>query len=306
MWDIESTPGENTVSDAKAPITALLGMKAGMDADILVLGAPFDRKPDVVDGCVEGPATLRVAGQSLCLQQGHIFLHASREKALSRLSVSDAGDLVPQPAETVLEYLARLAMAVRTIASHGKKLLLLGGDHVVTLGALHGLTEIHHDFQVIHLDAHSDVQDLTPSSLPTNANFVSYAAELINTHPWIQLGVRAVGRHAPMFPPNVICTQPENLAARLQPCVPVYLTIDTDAFDPSLMPAVRYPVPRGLHYDDLDTILSALCQARCPLIGFDWVEFHPSCDMRPGLTAAAILAALIEILQLLEKQHSAP
>ncbi len=275
-------------------------MNAGTNASVLVLGAPFDRVPQNQRGCAEGPNTLRVAGLNLGLSQGFLFLQKDRRKALSQLSVSDAGNVETSSHETSADYLDRLSRVISRVAVAKKIPLILGGDHLVTLAILRGLCEYHKAIQVVHLDAHSDVQTVSSSSFPTNANFVSFAANISGITSWFQVGVRAPARHVPDFPPNVIGVTAHQLIHKLERHKPVYLSIDTDGFDPSIMPAVTYPVPRGLSFDCFDEVLNALRTSSCPVAGVDWVEFNPELDFRPGMTAWAILTGLVSVLELLE------
>lgn len=278
-------------------------MSEGTSASALVLGAPFDHSPQKLGDCTEAPNILRVVSRDLSLVQGFIFFQQDRRKALQQLSISDAGNIDPAPGETTAEYLTRVRKVVSCIALAGKVPLILGGDHVVTLPILQGISEHFRCLQVVHLDAHSDVQTLSNFSVPTNANVVSYASALPSITKWFQIGIRAIGRHAPEFPTNVICVKSGELAGHLDPDVPVYLTVDTDAFDPSIMPAVTYPVPRGLFFQDLDNVINALKASGSPLVGVDWVEFNPSFDSRHGLTASSVLTALISILELIEQKQ---
>lgn len=278
----------------------LLGMRAGTSGEVLVLGAPFDRNPNNEQNCAVAPNALRFAGNHFGLDQGFIFLHSERRKALTKLSVSDAGNLAPTATETTEQYLSRLRKTVSAISSAGKVPFILGGDHLVTLAILQGITLHHSQIQVIHLDAHTDVQSVSLELHPTNANFVNYAAELRGVTSWIQIGIRAVSRHIPNFPGKVCGARPEQLQAYITPDLPIYLTIDTDGFDPGIMPAVSYPVPRGLTFDDFDKILDVVKDSNCPIVGVDWVEYNPSFDNRTGFTACAILSAIFSILELLE------
>jgi len=105
----------------------------------------------------------------------------------------------------------------------------------------------------------------------------------------------------PIFPKNVISCKASELSIHLRTGEPVYLTIDTDGFDPAIMPAVTQPVARGLSHEDFAAILVAIELARCPLVGIDWVEFNPSMDSANGISLSAIITSIVDILRLVER-----
>lgn len=282
------------------PIT-LLGMSAGLDGRVIVLGAPFDHAVHNRNGCAIAPATLRVATSWLGLSQGHIFLQGPRKRALQGLSISDAGDLPPLESETVDEYLQRLTSAVAALLTADKIPFVLGGDHLITWAVLRGIETRYPSYQVVHIDAHSDVQSLHRDSRANNANFVTFAARSPSVRRWIQIGVRVPSQHQPDFHPNIISCDVDELGSVLTEDYPTYLTIDTDGFDPSIMPGVSYPLARGLDFNDFANILHQLEKSKCRLIGVDWVEFNPTVDMPNGITASAIMSGLIEVLRLIER-----
>jgi hypothetical protein len=116
----------------------------------------------------------------------------------------------------------------------------------VTLHALRGLKRAKPSFQVVQLDAHHDYSAITPGERPTHATFVGYVAAEKLAEQVVQLGVRGLTWGPPARPEGVQSVSLEQLPAALIPGLDVYVTVDTDAFDPSIAPGVGYPEPDGL------------------------------------------------------------
>lgn len=275
----------------------LFGCETGITGENIVLGIPYDKTSCTHSGCAKGAIALRSLCRGLGIRQGFIWNLQTRAKSFEKLSISDAGN-IPYPVhESQQSYFSRCEESVKRIARMKKRLLILGGDHVVTLPVLRGLASVHEAFQVIHLDAHTDFHIRNNGDQPTHANFVAFAMELKEIKAWHQFGIRTFSRELPDYPSHLFTHNLEQLEDVIDPNFPVYLTIDSDAFDPSLFPGVSHPVANGLRLDHLDRILTFLENKGVKILGADWVEYNPDLDTKNMLTGHAVLAGITRILQ---------
>ena len=282
--------------------TTLFGCLPGVSGDNVVIGIPYDKTSGAHTGCSKAPVLLRSLTRGFGIKQGFAWNQQNRTKAFVQLSISDAGNIVYPIHETQASYFERCVKTVEHLAKAKKRILVLGGDHVISLPVLRGLATVYKEFQVIQLDAHTDYHRRLDNDQPTHANFVAFAAELPQIKKWFQAGVRTYSRECPDFPEKVISCDLASAIDQLDPSIPVYITIDTDGFDPSLFPGVGHPVPQGLTFADLDFLLVQLQEKGVEVIGADWVEYNPDLDLKNYLTGQSVIAALIKILNFFEKK----
>jgi arginase family enzyme len=266
-----------------------------------VIGLPFDGGSFDRPGCAQAPTRLRVMSANLNQAAGGFWDYARGEVIFADLSITDLGDLVPKPEQSDAEYLALAEAAARATLSEGKRLLALGGDHLVTLGLVRGALSSG-PIQVVQVDAHSDIQPHRPGARPTHGNFMGCLLAEPDLLRVVQIGVRGWGRTAPSRDEKVLRARPSEVSDRLLPGIPVYLTVDTDGLDPMLAPAVSHPVPRGLDLDDLQQILMEIEQAGATLIAADWTEFNPVHDTENGIGGRTVLTGIAMIVEHWERR----
>lgn len=285
----------------------LFGCASGAGGHAVVLGVPYDRATAPQHaGCSGAPAAIRqISAPSSCRADLHgLFDHATRSEVFPAGALSDLGDVRFKTHETDEAYLDQIAEFVRVLASERKRPVLLGGDHVVTLSALRGFAAAGVRPQVVQLDAHHDYEPIRDGERPTHASFVAHAAREGLFAQLLQVGVRGLGWGEFEPPPNVRAVTAEELAGALLPDVPVYLTVDTDGFDPLLAGAVNFPEHEGLALRDLDRVLAAVEPA--PILGADWTEYNPGLDTKNSLTGHFVVRSLARILRLVCRPLPAP
>lgn len=273
----------------------LLGCASGADGQIVVMGFPFDHGTEHRMGSHAAPGVLRAHSNALALREGPLWDAAAQRPLCTAASLSDLGDLLYRVDESRSSYLAQLREVAGKAAATGKLPLSLGGDHLITLPLVQGLLHTHAELQIVQIDAHSDHAVVRESALPTHATFVAHLLREPAVRRVIQIGVRGVLHKPRTLPERLLQVQSAELAVALLPGVPVYLTVDTDGLDPSIAPAVGYPIPGGLSWADLASILAVLRQHEAGLVGADWVEYNPEYDTRNHATATAIVMALAHV-----------
>ncbi len=279
----------------------LFGCATGGDGSIIVIGVPYDRGTDSGHaGCAAAPSLLRrlSSPEHFRVKNGELYDLAKRETIFRGHVVSDLGNIRFRATHhTDDEYLEFVAQAVAAVARKGKKPLVLGGDHLVTLAVLRGLSQAGRAFQVLQFDAHHDYDVIGTGERPTHASFMSFVAAEGLAKQVIQVGVRGLAWGAPPAPNGITMATVTALKEVLMRDVDVYVTVDTDAFDPAVAPAVSYPVPEGLPFAALGAALEQLRLAGLNVIGADWTEYNPTFDTANNITGRVILRGLSQLIQ---------
>lgn len=262
----------------------------------VVLGAPYDGGVLNRPGARFGPWALRAASVGLgrlpmpLRLQGH---EPSAARGPAALDWVDGGNLPTLPFRMEAA-LAAVEDGVAAWASHGARTLLLGGDHLLTLGALRAHARRHGPLGLVHFDAHPDAGDGAAWGTPSHhGSWLRQALEegLVAGSRCVSLGVRAprfeaeevvylVRRGVRLWTPWDL--RDPRLASQLAGDLarvglgPAYVTVDLDVLDPAFCPAVAEPVPAGLTVIDLVPLLQAVHRWPEPWIGADVMELCPT------------------------------
>jgi agmatinase len=256
------------------------------NAGAVIIPVPYDGTTTYRAGTREGPRAILAASRELepydeetCTEA---YLHGIA--TLEELPV-----VVTSPRQMVDSVRAVGEVVLRS----GKLPVLLGGEHLLSLGMIEAVAGQFADFSILHLDAHADLREEYQGSPYSNACIMRHGAALA---PVVQVGVRALtaeehqfirGKDIPCFFAYQLHRDP-SLYARIVPLLRkhVYISIDLDVFDPSVMPAVGTPEPGGLFWHEVIDLLGAVIRER-QVIGFDVMELLPV----PYFAAPDFLAA---------------
>jgi agmatinase len=181
----------------------------------------------------------------------------------------------------------RVAAAAQQIIDADKFPVMLGGEHSVSLGMIQALIKRHPAMGVLQLDAHADLRD---SYLGSPYNHACVAKRIQELCPLVQAGIRNISaeeftflsRSAVKSFPAREMQKDTAWVAKIIENLPqkIYITIDLDVFDPSIMPAVGTPEPGGLGWYEVLHLLQTVCSER-QIVGCDIVELCPQ-PMNPG------------------------
>ena len=254
-------------------------------AIIAILPVPYDECSTWVKGADKGPQAILDASYNLEFYDIETDSEAFR-KGIFAQPVVEGFDKPEQLAKAICQ---------RTTAMLDKDKfpVILGGEHSVSIGAFEAMASRHSNLTVLQLDAHADLKDSYESSTHSHACVMARAKEYA---PVVQVGIRSmdISEKKNMDPERVflardICYHQggewiERVVSLLTENV--YLTIDLDVFDPSVIPATGTPEPGGLGWYDVIALIRAVCSQR-NLVGFDIVELCP----REHLWASNFLAA---------------
>lgn len=263
------------------------------NAKIVLYGAPFDSTTSFRPGARFGPAAMR--HESFGLETYSPYQDAD----LTDFPVFDSGDLELcfGSAEQALKDIEERAVQ---ILQDGKFPLLLGGEHLVTLGAVRGVLDKHPDLHIIHFDAHADLRDDYLGAGLSHACVMRRCHDLLGDGRIHQFCIRSGDREEFRFAAGHTELHPfgfeglaETVAWLREKKVPVYLTIDLDCLDPGIFSGTGTPEAGGVSFRQLLEAIQLTASAR--IVGADVNELAPMLD-NSGVSTAAACKVLRELL----------
>ena len=255
------------------------------DAGIVLFGAPFDSTTSFRPGARFGSAAIR--HESFGLETYSPY----QDRDLADISVFDCGDLELcfGSAEAALKDIEEKA---GEILQDGKMPFLVGGEHLVTLGAVRAVIEKYPDLHIIHFDAHADLRDDYLGAKLSHACVIRRCQELTGDGRIHQFCIRSGEKaefefakaHTDMH--KFSFEGLEDLTEKLaREQVPVYLTVDLDCLDPSLFCGTGTPEAGGVSFTEL--LNAILTVSKLNIVGADVNELAPMLDASGASTAAA-------------------
>jgi agmatinase len=260
-----------------------------IDADVAILGAPFDFGTQWRPGARFGPRAVREA--STLFSFGHAGAYDHEDDATylaSDVRIVDLGDADIIHTKTDESH-ANIEFGVRKILAAGALPVVVGGDHSINIPCINAFSE-QEPVHVIQIDAHLDFVDSRHGVTAGHGNPMRRAIE----KPWVsgmtQLGIRNVSSTAKegyddartrgsdiLSVRQVRTLGLEAVLERIPAGARYYVTIDIDAFCPSIAPGTGTPSHGGFLYYDVLEILQGLAQ-RGQVAGIDLVEVAPAYD----------------------------
>lgn len=265
------------------------------DASIVVIPVPYDGTSTYGKGADKGPEAIFDAAENMELYD----IETDSEVYKKGVFITPAlfGHSSPEAMVKEVDYI------VSEHISTGKFVTLLGGEHSVSIGSIRAFARKYENLTVLQLDAHSDLRPAYEGSKCNHACAMHEASKSTNL---VQVGIRSMdSSEIPFLNPANLFTSygirsdknwKENVINTLGEHV--YITIDLDAFDPSIMPSTGTPEPGGLLWNEtLDLLKMVFSNAN--VVGFDIVELAPI----KGLHAPDFLAAKLYYKLLSYKFH---
>jgi agmatinase len=274
---------------------------SGWNADLAVLGIRHS-EPYAHDAFpndqAHAPDTIREASKVFCYNPAHwdFDTGAATNEALPARRM-DIGNVGWSGTGDYGVYSAAISERVRHFWRQGAQLIVLGGDHGVTIPVLDALDAVGEPVHIFHVDAHLDWRDDVGGVKRGYSNPLRRASENPAVSGMTQIGMRGIGsarrqelEAARAYGSKLFTAEQihrdgmEPVLATIPKGMPVYVTIDADGLDPTEMPAVMAPTPGGLYYRQLAPLLRAIAK-RNRVVGIDVVEVAPSYDFRNALTS---------------------
>ena len=281
----------------KPQIDVYMGCDAPFDrARTVLFGAPFDSTTSNRPGTRFGPAALRRESYGLELYSPY------QDKDLSESAVLDSGDLELPMGSSALA-LEAIEERAEEILAAGKRPFLLGGEHLVTLGAFRAVYKRFPEVRIIHFDAHTDLRQEYLGVELSHACVIRRCWELTGDGRIFQFGIRSGDREEWRWGKDHVSTHPFDLDT-LEETVealkdaPVYFTVDLDVLDPSVFPGTGTPEPGGVSFEELRRAVTLVCN-RCNVVGCDVNELSPPYD-QSGVSNAVAAKVVREMLLALD------
>lgn len=280
-------------------IETFLGCDADYDeARIVLFGAPFDSTTSYRPGTRFASKTMRAESYGLETYSPY------QDLDLEDCKIFDGGDLELCFGDTSLA-LQDITECTREILKDGKMPLMIGGEHLVTLGAVRAVFEKYPDLHVIHFDAHADLREEYLGATLSHATVLHRVWDLVGDGKIFQFGIRSGERAEFAWGKEHVTTRKfdfeglEEVIEKLKG-KPVYFTLDLDVLDPSVFPGTGTPEAGGVSF--LQLLDAVMKVGELDLIGCDINELSPPLDASGASTAVA-LKVLRELLLKLEEKH---
>lgn len=254
------------------------------DADTVLFGAPFDSTTSYRPGTRFGSSAIR--RESFGIESYSPY----QDKDLEDVSIFDSGDLELCFGDTKLA-LWQIQEHTAGILRDYKRPFMLGGEHLVTLGAFRAVYEAYPEVSILHFDAHADLRDEYLGASLSHACVIRRCWELIGDEKIYQYGIRSGDRAEFQWGREHVRTHCFDFAGLEQTICqlkdkPVYFTVDLDVLDPSVFPGTGTPEPGGVSFDELRKAVTMVC-SELKIVGCDVNELSPHYDMSGISTAAA-------------------
>lgn len=258
-------------------------------ASIVVLPIPFDKTSTWMKGADKGPAALIEASQYL------EFYDIETDSEVLNKGIFTAAPIRAVSSEALIK---RTDSTVSRYLADNKFVVVLGGEHSVSVGVIKAYARQYDDLSILHLDAHADSRDFYEGSRFNHACVIARAREYTNNI--ISVGIRSMDvseragmeRKRMFFAHEIYDTNAWIPKAVRLLSENVYVTIDVDVFDPGIMPSTGTPEPGGLGWYQVLKLLRAVSKVK-RIVGFDVVELCPSSAKASDFLAAKLVYTLI-------------
>ncbi len=267
------------------------------DAKTVLFGAPFDSTTSYRPGTRFGSRTIRQ--ESFGVETYSPY----QDKDMTDYSFFDSGDLELcfGSSEKALEDIEE---RTQTILEDGKRPFMMGGEHLVTLGAVRAVAKKYPDLHIIHFDAHADLREEYLGAQLSHAAVLKRCWELVGDGRIFQFGIRSGDREEFLWGKDHVFTNKFNFNGLKETVEslkgkPVYFTLDLDVLDPSVFPGTGTPEPGGVTFNELRDAVELVCSS-LNIVGCDVNELSPPYDPS-GISAAAACKIVREMLLALEQ-----
>ena len=271
----------------------------GIDADVAVLGVPYDMGTQFRSGARMGPRAIREASTLFSFGHAGAYDHEDDVTYLEadKVRIVDIGDADIVHTDTIKSH-ANIEAGVRAILSAGAVPVVLGGDHSVNIPCINAFSD-EAPIHLVQIDAHLDFVDERHGVKYGHGNPMRRAAEKPYVTGLSQIGIRNVSstakdgyEDARRMGSDIQSVRqfralgPDGMLERIPAGARYYVTIDIDGFDPSIAAGTGTPSHGGFYYYEILEFLDGLTK-RGDIVGLDLVEVAPDYDLSGSTTTLA-------------------
>lgn len=254
------------------------------EAQLVIFGAPFDSTTSFRPGTRFAADYIRMDSFGLETYSPYT------DKDLADYALTDIGNL-ELPFGNAERSLAAIEQTAADILAADKIPFLIGGEHLVSLGAIRATYKKHPNLKLLHFDAHADLRNDYMGEPLSHAAVIRRSWDFMGDGTIYQFGIRSGEKaefewakshtHLEKFGYDTL----KEVVASLGNDDPIYVTIDLDVFDPSIFAGTGTPEPGGIFFKDMIEILKTI--APLNIVGADVVELSPHYDQSGVSTATA-------------------
>ncbi|AOR23058.1 agmatinase [Clostridium taeniosporum] len=253
------------------------------ESKIVIFGAPFDSTTSFRPGTRFASKAMR--SESFGIETYSMY----QDKDLEEIKIFDAGDLelsFGNPENALLN----IEKLTNKIIEDDKIPCMIGGEHLVTLGAFRAISKKYPDVHVIHFDAHADLREEYLGQKLSHATVMHRIWDIIGDNKIFQFGIRSGDKHEIYWGKDHIFTNKfnfnglEDIVNKLKE-KPIYFTLDLDVLDPSVFPGTGTPEAGGVTFMEL--LKAILSISKLNIVGMDINELSPIYDQTGSSTALA-------------------
>ncbi len=258
-------------------------------SDIVMLGLPFDGTVSYRSGSRFAPEQIRLASWGL-------EEYSSRfDKDLADVNFHDAGDL-EFPLGNTYKTLEVIEQNVEDIYKDGKRVFGIGGEHLVTLPEIKAVAKFHKDLAIVHFDAHTDLREEYMGEEMSHSAVIRHASKIVGPENVKQIGIRSGMKEEFDFMKkhNTLIHKYEELDVLKGK--KIFVTVDLDVLDPSVMPGTGTPESGGMQFNELMGWFEYL--KNFDIVGADVVELAPDYDAS-GVSTAVATKVIRELLMVM-------
>ena len=258
-------------------------------AGIVIVPVPFDRTSSWMRGSRKGPGAIIDAPRYLELYDIETNSEAYRE------GIHTCRPVRAFSSESMIE---KVRSCVKGLLEDGKFVVVLGGEHSVSIGAVKAYAERFQGLSVLQLDAHTDMRDTYEGNKYSHACTMARISEIVDRS--VSVGIRSmdskevdrVSRDRIFFARDIKGSNSWFDEALKRLSEKVYVTVDLDVFDPSYVPSTGTPEPGGLGWYEVTRFLEHVSRGT-NIVGFDVVELCPSGARASDFIAAKLVYKLL-------------
>lgn len=258
-------------------------------SDIIMLGLPFDGTVSYRSGSRFAPEQIRLASWGLEDYSPRF------DRYLQDVNFHDAGDL-EFPLGNTYKSLDLIEQNVEDIYKDGKRVFGIGGEHLVTLPQIKAISKFFKDIAVVHFDAHTDLREEYLGEEMSHSAVIRHISKIIGPENIKQIGIRSGMKEEFDFMKEHNTLISEYSQLDVLKGKKIFVTVDLDVLDPSVMPGTGTPESGGLQFNELIGWFEYL--KNFDIIGADVVELAPDYDAS-GVSTAVATKVIRELLMIM-------
>lgn len=258
-------------------------------SDVVMLGLPFDGTVSYRSGSRFAPEQIRLASWGLEDYSPRF------DKHLQDVNFHDAGDL-EFPLGNTYKSLDLIKKNVEDIYKDGKRVFGIGGEHLVTLPEIQAVSKFYKDLAIVHFDAHTDLREEYLGEEMSHSAVIRHCSKIVGAENIKQIGIRSGMKEEWEFMKEHHTLVQDYKELDCLKNKPIFVTVDLDCLDPSVMPGTGTPESGGMQFNELVEWFEYLKDFN--IVGADVVELAPDYDAS-GVSTAVATKVIRELLMVM-------